>query len=144
MGIIFQDKLVGLDCEQLSGGFFDGWPNPPSTSTFLKLLEQSYAVELAVDEDTGRVVGFIQAISDGVLSAYIPLLEVLPEYKNQLIGSRLVQRMLQRLEGLYMIDLLCDAEVQQFYEKHGMRRSTGMSIRRYSNQAGNISSRQSD
>lgn len=108
------------------------------------MLEQSYAIELAVDEQTGNVVGFIQAISDGVLSAYIPLLEVLPEYKAQGIGSTLVQRMLERLQGLYMIDLLCDPEVQTFYERQAMQRATGMCIRHYSNQAGRIDSRQSD
>ncbi|MGQ8871278.1 GNAT family N-acetyltransferase [Paenibacillus sp. TSA_86.1] len=144
MGIGFRDTLAGMDCEQLSGGFFDGWPNPPSTSTFLKLLERSYAIELAVDEQTGNVVGFIQAISDGVLSAYIPLLEVLPEYKGQGIGSTLMQRMLHRLQGLYMIDLLCDPEIQTFYEKHSMQRSTGMSVRHYSNQAGHIGNKQND
>nr|WP_318283220.1 GNAT family N-acetyltransferase [Paenibacillus xylanexedens] len=89
MGIVFRDKLDGIGSEQLTGGFFDGWPNPPSPSTFLKLLEQSYAIELAIDEQTGNVVGFIQAISDGILSAYVPLLEVLPEYKGQGIGSEL-------------------------------------------------------
>ena len=67
MAIVFQDTLEGIAEEQLSGGFFDGWPNPPSPSTFLRLLEQSYAIELAVDEQTGNVAGFIQAISDGVL-----------------------------------------------------------------------------
>ena len=35
--------------------------------------------ELALDKDT--VVGFATATSDAVLSAYIPLLEVLPEYQ---------------------------------------------------------------
>ncbi|WP_145328883.1 GNAT family N-acetyltransferase [Paenibacillus xylanexedens] len=144
MGVVFRDTLAGINCDQLSGGFFDGWPNPPSTSTFLKLLEQSYAIELAVDEQTGNVVGFIQAISDGVLSAYIPLLEVLPKYKGQGIGTTLVKRMFQRLEGLYMIDLLCDPEIQTYYEKQGMQRSTGMAIRHYSNQAGHIDNKQND
>jgi ribosomal protein S18 acetylase RimI-like enzyme len=144
VSIVFRETLDGVELEQLSGGFFEGWPNPPSTSTFYKMLEQSYAIELAVDEQTGNVVGFIQAISDGVLSAYIPLLEVLPEYKAQGIGSTLVQRMLERLQGLYMIDLLCDPEVQTFYVRQAMQRATGMCIRHYSNQAGRIDNRQSD
>jgi ribosomal protein S18 acetylase RimI-like enzyme len=136
VGIVFRDTLEGIDLEQLGGNFFDGWPNPPSMQTFLKLLEQSYAIELAVDEDTGDVVGFIQAISDGVLSAYIPLLEVVPEYKDRGIGTTLVQRMFERLRGLYMIDLLCDPEIQAFYEKQGMSKASGMLIRHYQNQSG--------
>lgn len=140
MDITFRESLEGIGIDQLSGAFFEGWPNPPSTPTFLKLLEQSYAVELAIDEETGNVVGFIQAISDGVLSAYIPLLEVLPEYQGKGIGTDLIKRMFNRLGDLYMIDLLCDNELQEFYEKQGMQKASGMVIRHYQNQAGAVNS----
>ncbi|CAM2967224.1 GNAT family N-acetyltransferase [Paenibacillus sp. FSL F4-0087] len=140
MDITFRESLEGIEIDQLSGAFFEGWPNPPSTPTFLKLLEQSYAVELAIDEETGNVVGFIQAISDGVLSAYIPLLEVLPEYQGKGIGTDLIKRMFNRLGDLYMIDLLCDNELQEFYEKQGMQKASGMVIRHYQNQAGAVNS----
>ena len=56
------------------------------------------------------VVGFVTAVSDGVLSAYIPLLEVLPEYQDRGIGSELMRRILEQLDDLYMVDVLCDAE----------------------------------
>lgn len=104
------------------------------------MLEQSYAVELAIDEETGNVEGFIQAISDGVLSAYIPLLEVLPEYQRKGIGTDLIKRMFNRLGDLYMIDLLCDNELQEFYGKQGMQKASGMVIRHYQNQAGAVKS----
>ncbi|MEC0126706.1 GNAT family N-acetyltransferase [Paenibacillus pabuli] len=136
----FRESLEGVGVDQLSGNFFEGWPNPPSNTTFLKLLEQSYAVELAVDEETGNVVGFIQAISDGVLSAFIPLLEVLPEYQGKGIGTDLIKRMFNRLGDLYMIDLLCDNELQGFYERQGMQKASGMVIRHYQNQSGAVSS----
>lgn len=136
MRISYRSNLDGIGVEQLSEHFFDGWPNPPSKTTFLRLLEQSYAAELAVDDETGKVIGFIQAISDGVLSAYIPLLEVVPEFQGKGIGTTLTERMLKRLQGLYMIDLLCDTETQPFYEKQGMRRASGMMVRHYSNQNG--------
>ncbi|MCM3205687.1 GNAT family N-acetyltransferase [Paenibacillus illinoisensis] len=136
MRISYRSNLDGIGLEQLSEHFFDGWANPPSKATFLRLLEQSYAAELAVDDETGKVIGFIQAISDGVLSAYIPLLEVVPEFQGKGIGTTLTERMLKRLQGLYMIDLLCDTETQPFYEKQGMRRASGMMVRHYSNQNG--------
>jgi ribosomal protein S18 acetylase RimI-like enzyme len=62
-------------------GFFEGWPDPPSPETHLRLLANSDEVVLAVEDETGNVVGFIAATSDKVLSAYIPFLEVLPEYR---------------------------------------------------------------
>ncbi len=117
-------------------GFFVDWPDPPSPETHLRILAGSDYVELAIDSATGQVVGFITAISDGVLSAYIPLLEVLPEYQGQGIGTELVRRLLDRLSHLYMIDLLCDPEVQPFYARLGMHQSTGMLLRNYANQSG--------
>ena len=83
-----------------------------------------------------QVIGYINAISDGVLVAYIPHLEVLPAYQGQGIGSELVRRMLDTLRGLYMIDLICDAEVQPFYERLGLTRYTGMIKRNYDHQTG--------
>jgi ribosomal protein S18 acetylase RimI-like enzyme len=99
-------------------------------------LKQSHEVVLAVDEATDNVVGFINAISDGILSAYIPLLEVLPEYKGRGIGSELVRRMLKKLDGLYMIDLLCDKELEPFYQKLGMQPGFAVMIRNFKKQSG--------
>lgn len=133
--IRFVDSLRDTTPEQLQG-FFVGWPNPPSPQTHLRILQKSAAVELAVDDESGRVVGFINALSDGVLTAYIPLLEVLPEYRGQGIGRTLVERMLARLGDLYAVDLLCDPELQPFYAQVGMRPATGMLLRNYARQSG--------
>jgi len=75
-----------------------------------------------VAKDGERVVGFVTAISDGVLSAYVPLLEVLPDHQGRGIGSELVRRLLDRLGDLYMIDVVCDENVVPFYERLGLRR----------------------
>jgi ribosomal protein S18 acetylase RimI-like enzyme len=132
----YTESLAGIDASQLAGGFFIGWPNPPSPETHLRLLQGSSHVVLAIDERTADVVGFATAISDGVLSAYIPLLEVLPEYQHQGIGQELMRRMIAALRSLYMVDLLCDPELQPFYEQTGMRRAVGMLIRNFDRQHG--------
>ena len=56
---------------------------------------------------------------------------VLPDYQNKGIGSELMRIMLDRLQEFYMIDLLCDAKLQSFYEKLGMQKVTGMCIRNH-------------
>ena len=117
-------------------GFFVDWPNPPSTEIHLKLMQNSSKVVLAIDEHTNQVVGFITAISDGVLSAYIPLLEVLPAYKSKGIGKELVNRMLHELRDLYMIDLCCDEDLVPYYKNFNMVRSTAMVARNYHRQSG--------
>jgi ribosomal protein S18 acetylase RimI-like enzyme len=133
--ISYRTSLESISSDMLTG-FFVRWPKPPSPETHMRLLQHSYRVVLAVDDQIGRVVGFINAISDGVLSAYIPLLEVLPEYQMQGIGDELVRRMLWSLDGLYMIDLLCDRRLQPFYEQFGMVGATGMMVRNYDRQSG--------
>lgn len=112
-------------------GFFVGWPNPPSDVTLERLIRGSAHVVAAVDRSANRLVGFVTAVSDGVLCAYIPLLEVLPEYQGRGIGKELMQRMLDTLSGHYMIDLLCDERMQTHYERLGMKHAHGMMIRRY-------------
>jgi hypothetical protein len=44
--------------------------------------------------------------------------------------------MLEELRHLYMIDLLCDATLQPFYEKLGMQRVPGMCLRNYDRSCG--------
>ncbi len=112
-------------------GFFVGWKAPLSCKQHYQTLENSDYKILAYDTDEERVVGFINAISDEVSFAFIPMLEVLPEFKNQGIGSELLKRVLQQLEHISNIDLTCDPDLQEFYVKFDMLKSTGMVIRKY-------------
>ena len=133
--ISYRYSSADIEPEQLQG-FFVGWPAPPSPKTHLRLLQQSDEIVLAMDEATSCVVGFCTASTDKVLSAYIPLLEVLPNWQRQGIGSELVKRMLGRLHGLYMIDVTCDPQLQPFYGRFGMKPATGAIVRAYEWQAG--------
>jgi ribosomal protein S18 acetylase RimI-like enzyme len=131
--IQYQTSLEGIQIDQLKG-FFVGWPNPPTPATHLEILNRATHVVLALNGSS--VVGFVTAISDGILCAYIPLLEVLPSHQHQGIGSELMRRMLETLHEIYMIDLLCDPDLQAFYSKVGMEESSGMLVRNFARQAG--------
>lgn len=134
--IIYKVYSNDQDHVEIGEGFFNGWPNPPSIEKHREILEKSYLSIVAIDESENKIIGFINAISDGVLSAYIPLLEVLPEYQKQGIGLELVRRMLDELKEIYMIDLSCDVDLQPFYEKLGMIKSQGMMYRNFKYQSG--------
>ncbi|MBW9159387.1 GNAT family N-acetyltransferase [Clostridium sp. FP2] len=125
---IYSSNLKNLE---IGEGFFKDWPNPPSQENHRKILEKSYKSLVAIDEKSNKIIGFINAVSDGILSAYIPLLEVLPEYQKQGIGSELVKKMLEELYNFYMVDLCCDESLQSFYKKLGMIKSQGMICRNY-------------
>ena len=129
MNVVYTTDVTGVTAADLDG-FFAEWPSPPSPERHLEVLRGSDCVVLASEGEKGRVVGFVTAISDGVLSAFIPLLEVLPEHRGRGIGSELVRRMLTELESYAMVDLVCDPELAPFYRRFEMVLLSGMSLRR--------------
>ena len=90
----YTSSLESITCEKLQG-FFVGWPNPPSPVTHLKLLNHSNEIILALDNGSGQVIGFITAISDRILTAHIPFLEVLPAFQ----GRGMIQRNYENQSG---------------------------------------------
>ncbi len=115
--VMFSGGTEGLRSEDLAG-FFVGWPSAPSLDDRLGILRSADEVVVCRIPD-GAVVGFATAITDHRFAAYIPLVEVLPEYQGRGIGSQMVQTLLERLRCCYMVDLVCDEDVVPFYERLG-------------------------
>jgi ribosomal protein S18 acetylase RimI-like enzyme len=118
-----------ISADQLAGGFWQGWPTRPTPEAHLAALRGSDFAVVAIDDETGEAVGFISAIADGVLAAFIPLLEVRPEYRRQGIATELVRRVLAHYGDHYSIDLVCDEELVPFYERFGGMRLTAIAWR---------------
>lgn len=125
MTLQYRTDLVGIEPGSLQG-FFEGWPSPPSPETHLQVLQASSHRVLAWDPEVSRVVGFVTAIGDGILAAYIPLLEVLRDHRGQGVGTELMRRMLEELSETYMVDLICDGELEGFYRRLGFSPGLGM------------------
>ena len=125
----------GIEASMLQG-FFVGWPNPPSPERHLDILKASHGIELAIDTTTGHVVGFINVISDGCFSSYIPLLEVLPDHQGRGIARELIRRIVTRYGELYMLDLCCNDDIATLYSAHGFHKVSGMVHRNYDRQSG--------
>ena len=134
--IDYRTTVSGITTDQLVGPFFVEWPDPPTQEMHLDVLRASAHVVVAVHEPDQQVVGFVNAISDGVFMAYVPLLEVIAPYQGRGIGSELMRRLLAQLEGFYAVDAMCDPELQPFYRHLGFAASTGVSIRNYAHQSG--------
>lgn len=134
--LAYQTTAEGITEDQLTADFFDGWLDPPAPATLLRILQSSSHVVVAVRD--GQVIGFVTAISDGVLSAFITLLEVTPEEQDKGIGYSLINQILDDIGQIYMVDLVCDANLSRFYAELGFATATGMSRRDYAVQAGRL------
>ncbi len=126
--IVYRETLEGISLDMLSG-FCVGWAKPLIPSQLYEILKNSYKIVIAIENN--KVIGFINSISDKIKFAFIPMLEVLPEYQNQGIGSELLKRLFAQLDKIDNIDLMCDKELQAYYEKFGMIKYTGMVIRKH-------------
>lgn len=132
--LTYQTTADGLTSDQLSGPFFRGWLDAPSADTLLEILQSSDHVVIALRDE--QVIGFVTAISDGVLSAFITLLEVVPDEQDKGIGHSLINQILDEIGQIYMVDLVCDANLSRFYAELGFATTTGMSRRDYAVQSG--------
>lgn len=127
--ITYRSYVQGVVPSSLVGGFFEGWATPLTPSEHLLLLRRATHVVLAMEEST--VVGFVKALSDGMLSAYIPLLEVVPSRRGHGIGSELIRRLPVDLGQLYTVDVMCDEDLVSFYERLGVSPAGGVVRRNY-------------
>ena len=118
--IYYTDDLASVR-EDMLHEFFAGWPRRPSAEQHLAVLRGSYRSVVAIDDAHGRVAGFVNMLSDGALTAFIPWLEVPPEYQGRGIATELMRRILDGADRFYSVDLVCDAPLVPYYERFGMR-----------------------
>lgn len=129
--IRYTDSVENITVDHLRGGFFANWARPLSPENHLRILKKSDGIVLAIDDQTGNVVGYVTMLTDGVLSVFIPNIEVLEAYQGQGVGTELMRRMLDKVSAIPNVDLMCDPNVQPFYERLGMRFCGGMVIRKH-------------
>jgi GNAT superfamily N-acetyltransferase len=115
--------------EEMLHGFFVGWPRRPSPGQHLAALRGSYRSVVAIDDADDRVAGFVNMLSDGVLTAFIPWLEVRPEYQGQGVGSELMRRILDGTDRFYSVDLVCDTALVPYYARFGMHGASSALLR---------------
>jgi GNAT superfamily N-acetyltransferase len=130
MTVEYRDRYSD-DLDLRAADFFEGWPAAPDDERFRAALLGSYAVEFALVG--GRVVGFANAISDGIATAFVPWLEVVPAYRGSGVGTELMRRLLARLAHLYSVDLVCDPPLVSYYRRLGLAPVQGMGLRRPAN-----------
>jgi ribosomal protein S18 acetylase RimI-like enzyme len=86
-----------------------------------RLISGSHCFVAALEGED--IVGMGRAISDGVSDAYIQDLTVRSNHRNQGIGRRILQTLLERLraDGLHWIGLIAEPGSSSLYLRAGFR-----------------------
>lgn len=101
-----------------------GWWKDHYYSKGIKpLIHGSFAFVVVVDNLKGKTIGMGRIISDGTSDAYIQDLVVLPEYRKQGIGKKLVETLLNHClsNGLIWIGLISEPGQDGFYKSLGFK-----------------------
>ena len=94
------------------------WLSANYSDRLVKALENSDTVFSAWDGE--KLIGLINAIDDGELTAYAHYLLVNPEYQKMGIGRELIGRLKKKYKGyLYLVLIAENKDVKHFYEKMG-------------------------
>jgi GNAT superfamily N-acetyltransferase len=97
------------------------WSSAEKPDLLMRALRNSHA--LATARMGGRLVGLVNAISDGHLVAYFPHMLVLPEFQRQGVGRQLMAAMLERYRDFHQLMLTADGDAVAFYEAMGFTRA---------------------
>lgn len=92
-----------------------------------KMLDNSELVLGVWDND--YLVGFARAVTDDIYRAWIEDVVVDEDYRQQGVGSQIIQKLLKRLEHIQLVMLDCDPDLVPFYKKHQFQLKTGQSMR---------------
>jgi ribosomal protein S18 acetylase RimI-like enzyme len=101
------------------------WPSLSDPDVVAAICEAPGATAYSAIED-GSVVGFAQALGDGVLQSHLSFVAVHPDHRRRGIGRLLTVATFQATETKRM-DLITDS-AQGFYESFTHRRMVGFRL----------------
>ena len=75
--------------------------------------------------DDGKLIGLVNALDDGVMTAYVHVLLVHPEYQGKGIGTELLRMATDKYKDYLRIVLVADGKETVFYQKSGFELAKG-------------------
>lgn len=126
MSFVWTDALEAVDWEELSALFKVSLGDKPAASLKTGFTNSRYRCFVS---DGERLVGVGRALADGVDTAYICDVAVLPEYQGAGLGKQIVGRLVDLSRGHKKILLYAVPGKERFYRKFGFRRmKTAMAL----------------
>ena len=112
-----EDEIVML---YKAGGW---WKESYDKSAIQSMITGSFAFAVVVLSKSGKAIGMGRILSDGVSDAYIQDLVVLPKYRGQGIGKKLVNFLISHClsKGIVWIGLIAEPGNDKFYKDLGLK-----------------------
>jgi GNAT superfamily N-acetyltransferase len=104
-----------------------GWSRPANEEELREVLEAGPAVGAW---DGERLVGFVRALSDGHLAAYVEDVMVHQDYRHGGVGDLIMSRLLGEIGQSANVSLFCERPVARFYERNGFRATSYVLMQR--------------
>jgi ribosomal protein S18 acetylase RimI-like enzyme len=101
------------------------WGRWRSREDLEKQIAGAWRVVGCYESESGAMVGFARAVSDGVGLAYLADVYVLPEHRGRRLGERLVAVMVDDGPGAEFRWLLHTADAHSLYERFSFRPPAG-------------------
>lgn len=99
------------------------WSSGKKADKVLLAMQNSHSVVCASVD--GRLVGLVNALSDGALVVYYPHLLVHPDFQGYGIGRTLMERMMGRYPDMHQHILVAENPAIDFYRKLGFEPAEG-------------------
>jgi aralkylamine N-acetyltransferase len=111
-----------------------GWWSHAAESSHIKgIIAGSFAFAVALDNKDGKAVGMGRVMSDGISDAYIQDVIVLPAYRKQQVGRRIIEALRDHClrKNINWIALVAESNTERFYRKIGFKTMRGHTPMRY-------------
>jgi len=104
------------------------WTNYTQNPSMLKEAYGNSLHILGALNEEEKLVGVLRAVGDGASILFIQDILVTPEYQHQGIGTKLLQKTLEKFKNVYQIQLATDdsKKTVSFYESNGFTSLTSL------------------
>lgn len=103
------------------------WISAKYPERLIKALQNCETVFTAWDSE--KLVGLINAIDDGEMTAYVHYLCVRPEYQKKGIGTELLNWVKEKYKEYFYLTLAAEnKDLIGFYERYGFKKVNGATL----------------
>jgi len=121
VGYVLDDDPARLDLDVIWAFLSESayWARWRTRRDVERQVATAWRVVGCYDEESGELVGFARAISDGVALAYLADVFVVAGHRGRGLGVRIVEEMVERGDGAQFRWLLHTADAHDLYRRFG-------------------------